>query len=62
MVENTPIDYLHFCQPGYLFGQQNGIGYNQQVGRWKPRYWATTIEMDEVIKRRVNELWGKLEW
>ena len=60
MVENTPIDYLDFASPVSGLGSKVGIDATNKLPGETDREWGTPIEMDETVKKRVDELWNDL--
>ncbi len=60
LVENTPIDYLDFASPVSGLGGKMGLdATNKWIGETE-REWGTPIVMDDAVRRRVDEMWGKL--
>ncbi|MGI1679348.1 MAG: 4-hydroxy-3-polyprenylbenzoate decarboxylase [Cellvibrionaceae bacterium] len=60
MIENTPIDYLDFASP--VSGLGSKIGFDA-TNKWEgetTREWGKTIEMDEAVKQRVDDIWEEL--
>jgi len=60
LVENTPIDYLDFASPVHGLGSKMAVDATNKWSTETARHWGTPIVMDEAVKRRVDELWGKL--
>ena len=60
MIENTPIDYLDFASPASGLGSKMGLDATNKWTGETSREWGTPIEMDDEIKRRVDELWPDL--
>jgi len=60
MIENTPIDYLDFASPVSGLGSKVGIDATNKMKGETEREWGTPIEMDEVVKKRVDEIWDDL--
>ncbi len=60
IVENTPIDYLDFASPVAGLGSKMGIDATNKWPGETARTWGTPISMDEAVRKRVDELWGKL--
>ena len=60
MIENTPIDYLDFASPTSGLGSKMGLDATNKWPGETNREWGTPIEMDDEIKRRVDELWPDL--
>jgi 4-hydroxy-3-polyprenylbenzoate decarboxylase len=60
IVENTPIDYLDFASPVAGLGAKMGIDATNKWPGETARAWGTPISMDAAVRKRVDELWGKL--
>jgi 4-hydroxy-3-polyprenylbenzoate decarboxylase len=60
LVENTPIDYLDFASPVSGLGSKMGMDATNKWPGETTREWGKPIEMDESVKKRVDELWGRL--
>ena len=60
MIEHTPIDYLDFASPTSGLGSKMGLDATNKWPGETSREWGTPIEMDDEIKRRVDELWPDL--
>lgn len=60
LVENTPIDYLDFASPVSGLGSKAGIDATAKWGGETDREWGRPIEMDEDVKRRIDEIWFEL--
>ena len=60
IIENTPIDYLDFASPTSGLGSKMGLDATNKWPGETSREWGTPIEMDDEIKRRVDELWPDL--
>jgi len=60
IVEGTPIDYLDFASPVAGLGAKMGFDATNKWPGETGRRWGRPIAMDEDVKRRVDELWGKL--
>ena len=60
MVDNTPIDYLDFASPVSGLGSKMGIDATNKWPGETAREWGRTIEMDEHVKLRVDEIWKQL--
>ena len=60
IVENTPIDYLDFASPVSGLGSKMGIDATNKWPGETQREWGTPIRMDDAVKNRVDELFGKL--
>jgi len=60
IVEHTPIDYLDFASPVAGLGSKMGIDATNKWPGETGRTWGRPIAMDADVKRRVDDLWGKL--
>jgi 4-hydroxy-3-polyprenylbenzoate decarboxylase len=60
LVDSTPIDYLDFASPVSGLGSKMGLDATNKWPGETQREWGEVIEMDEVTKRRVDEMWGSL--
>ncbi|MBL8488984.1 MAG: 4-hydroxy-3-polyprenylbenzoate decarboxylase [Rhodocyclaceae bacterium] len=60
IAENTPIDYLDFASPVAGLGSKMGIDATHKWPGETTREWGRPIAMDAAVKRRVDELWGRL--
>ena len=60
LVENTPIDYLDFASPTSGLGGKMGLDATNKWPGETQRAWGTPIAMDEVTKRKVDEMWAEL--
>ena len=60
MVENTPIDYLDFASPVSGLGSKVGIDATNKLPGETDREWGTPIEMDEAVKKRIDDIWNDL--
>ncbi len=60
IVENTPIDYLDFASPVSGLGSKMCIDATNKWPGETQREWGTPIRMDDAVKNRVDELFGKL--
>ena len=60
LVDNTPIDYLDFASPVSGLGSKMGLDATNKWPGETQREWGTPIEMDEAVKRRVDEMWPSL--
>lgn len=60
LVENTPIDYLDFASPVSGLGSKMGMDATHKWPGETDREWGTAIEMDESIKKKVDEIWDEL--
>ncbi|MCE5361482.1 MAG: UbiD family decarboxylase, partial [Acidithiobacillus sp.] len=61
LVENTPIDYLDFASPVAGLGGKIGFDATNKLPGETQREWGTPIRMDAEVKRRVDEILGRLE-
>jgi 4-hydroxy-3-polyprenylbenzoate decarboxylase len=60
IAENTPIDYLDFASPVAGLGSKMGIDATNKWPGETTRQWGTPMVMDDVVKQRVDQLWGSL--
>ena len=60
LAERTPIDYLDFASPVSGLGSKMGIDATNKWPGETERQWGRPIVMDEIVKRRVDSLWGEL--
>ena len=60
MIDQTPIDYLDFASPVSGLGSKMGLDATNKWTGETDREWGTPIVMDEVVKRKVDELWDEL--
>ena len=60
LVENTPIDYLDFASPVSGLGSKMGLDATNKWEGETTREWGQAIEMDAVVKQRVDEMWDEL--
>jgi 4-hydroxy-3-polyprenylbenzoate decarboxylase len=60
IVDNTPIDYLDFASPVSGLGSKMGLDATNKWPGETAREWGRPIEMDEAVRRRVDELWDQL--
>ena len=60
IVDNTPIDYLDFASPVAGLGSKMGIDATNKWPGETQREWGRTIEMDAVVKQRVDAIWQHL--
>jgi len=61
LVENTPIDYLDFASPVSGLGSKMGLDATNKWPGETQREWGNVIAMDELVKRRVDEIWQRLD-
>jgi 4-hydroxy-3-polyprenylbenzoate decarboxylase len=60
IAERTPIDYLDFASPVAGLGSKMGVDATNKWPGESERHWGRPIVMDEVVKRKVDSLWGDL--
>ena len=60
IVENTPIDYLDFASPVSGLGSKMGLDATNKWPGETTREWGRPIEMDAVVKNRIDHLWQQL--
>jgi len=60
MIDQTPIDYLDFASPVSGLGSKMGLDATNKWPGETDREWGTPLVMDEVVKRKVDELWDEL--
>jgi 4-hydroxy-3-polyprenylbenzoate decarboxylase len=60
MIDNTPIDYLDFASPVSGLGSKMGMDATNKWPGETNREWGVPITMDEAVKKRIDEIWGKL--
>ena len=60
MVENTPIDYLDFASPVSGLGSKMGLDATNKMSGETDREWGDPIVMDDIVKSRIDKLWGEL--
>jgi 4-hydroxy-3-polyprenylbenzoate decarboxylase len=60
MIENTPIDYLDFASPVSGLGSKMGFDATNKWPGETSREWGIPIEMDKVVKARIDSLWSEL--
>jgi 4-hydroxy-3-polyprenylbenzoate decarboxylase len=61
LIDNTPIDYLDFASPVSGLGSKVGFDATNKWPGETQREWGRPIAMDEAVKRRIDELWERLE-
>ncbi len=59
-IENTPIDYLDFASPVSGLGSKMGFDATNKWPGETHREWGVPIEMNESVKKRVDDLWDRL--
>jgi len=60
VIDNTPIDYLDFASP--VSGLGSKVGFDA-TNKWKGetnREWGEPIEMDDSVKKKIDDLWDSL--
>jgi 4-hydroxy-3-polyprenylbenzoate decarboxylase len=60
LIESTPIDYLDFASPTSGLGGKMGLDATNKVGGETSREWGKLIEMDEAVKKRVDEVLSRM--
>jgi 4-hydroxy-3-polyprenylbenzoate decarboxylase len=60
IVEHTPIDYLDFASPVPGLGSKMGVDATNKWPGETRREWGRPIEMDALVKQRVDALWNRL--
>jgi 4-hydroxy-3-polyprenylbenzoate decarboxylase len=60
VIDNTPIDYLDFASPISGLGSKVGFDATNKFKGETNREWGKTIEMDEKVKDKIDELWDSL--
>ena len=60
IVEHTPIDYLDFASPVPGLGSKMGVDATNKWPGETGREWGRPIEMDALVKQRVDALWDRL--
>lgn len=60
ILEHTPIDYLDFASPVAGLGSKVGFDATHKWPGETTRRWGRPIVQDEQVKRRVDELWERL--
>lgn len=60
LIENTPIDYLDFASARSGIGSKVGFDATNKWPAETDRTWGEAIQMDEDVKKRVDELWETL--
>jgi 4-hydroxy-3-polyprenylbenzoate decarboxylase len=60
MIENTPIDYLDFASPVSGLGSKMGFDATNKWPGETTREWGRPLAMSQVVKQRVDALWGEL--
>ena len=60
IVENTPIDYLDFASPVSGLGGKMGLDATHKWSGETTREWGRPIEMNAVVKARIDRIWQDL--
>lgn len=60
-IENTPIDYLDFASPVAGLGSKMGLDATHKWPGESDRVWGKPIKMTDAVKKRIDELWDKLD-
>ena len=60
MIENTPIDYLDFASPVSGLGSKMGMDATNKMPGETDREWGVPIEMDEDVKKHIDDIWDDL--
>ncbi|HJW23452.1 MAG TPA: 4-hydroxy-3-polyprenylbenzoate decarboxylase [Rhodocyclaceae bacterium] len=60
LVDNTPIDYLDFASPVAGLGSKMGLDATNKWPGETSREWGRPIVMDAEVKKRVDDMWGRL--
>ena len=60
IAENTPLDYLDFASPTAGLGSKMGIDATNKWPGETTREWGRPIMMDDLVKRRVDQLWQEM--
>jgi 4-hydroxy-3-polyprenylbenzoate decarboxylase len=60
LIDHTPIDYLDFASPVSGLGSKIGFDATNKWPGETTRAWGRPIRMNDAVKRRVDELWGRL--
>ncbi len=59
-IDNTPIDYLDFASPTSGLGSKVGLDATNKWPGESNREWGRPIEMDKMIRERVDNFWKQL--
>ena len=59
-IENTPIDYLDFASVETGLGAKLGFDATTKIAPETKREWGRRIEMSAEVKKKIDEMWGKL--
>lgn len=60
LIDNTPIDYLDFASPVSGLGSKMGIDATNKWPGETTREWGVSIERDEKVKQKIDEIWDEL--
>jgi 4-hydroxy-3-polyprenylbenzoate decarboxylase len=61
IIDNTPIDYLDFASPVSGLGSKMGFDATNKWPGETNREWGEPIQMSDVIKEKIEDLWESLE-
>lgn len=61
MIDNTPIDYLDFASKISGLGSKMGLDATHKWPGESQREWGKPIIMNDVTKKRVDEIWSELK-
>ena len=59
-IDNTPIDYLDFASPTSGLGSKVGLDATNKWPGESNREWGRPIEMDKIIREKVDNFWKHL--
>ena len=59
-IDNTPIDYLDFASPTSGLGSKIGLDATNKWPGESNREWGCPIEMDKIIREKVDNFWKHL--
>ena len=59
-IDNTPIDYLDFASPVAGLGSKVGMDATNKWEGETDREWGTSIQMNEDVKTKVDDMWDAL--
>src|SRR6202163_740047 len=60
VIENTPIDYLHFASPVSGLGSKIGLAATDKFPGETTREWGRQIRMDQTVIDKVDTMWSEL--
>lgn len=60
LVDHTPIDYLDFASPVSGLGSKMGIDATNKWPGETQREWGRSINMDEAVRKRIDDRWQSL--